>query len=289
MGAVRPAIERGAALLQDAGVASPRYDAEALLAHVLGASRADLALRADVPPEAELAYDALLVRRASREPLQHLVGSAAFRHVEVAVGPGVFTPRPETELVAGAAIEEVLAVGRAGGRPRVVDLCAGSGAIALAVADEAPEAEVHAVEWSAEAFAWLERNAAGSRVWIHRADAADALADLDGSVHVVVSNPPYVPDSDRPRMDPETLRHDPPEALWGGGADGLEVPGVVISSAARLLRPDGLLVLEHADGQGAAVLALLTADRWADAATHRDLAGRDRYATARRTGCAGDA
>jgi release factor glutamine methyltransferase len=269
-------------VLGEAGVGSPRHDAEALLAHLLGCSRGDLLLLREITPEAEDAYRALLRRRAGREPLQHILGSAAFRHVEVAVGPGVFIPRPETELVAGAAIAEALAIARAGGRPVVVDLCSGSGAIALAVADEAPMAEVHAVERSAVACGWLVRNAAGSRVHVHQADAADALPDLDGTVDVVVSNPPYVPESDRPRMDPETLRHDPAEALWGGGMDGLEVPGVVIEAAARLLRPGGLLVLEHADGQGAAVRALLGAHPWTEAATHRDLAGRDRFATARR-------
>jgi release factor glutamine methyltransferase len=282
VGAVRLALERGAALLQEAEVGSPRHDAEALLAHVLGCTRADLLTLREVPPDAEAAYGSLLLRRAGREPLQHLVGSAAFRHVEVAVGPGVFIPRPETELVAGAAIAEALAVGAAGGRPVVVDLCAGSGAIALAVADEAPLAEVHAVERSAAACEWLARNAAGSRVHVHRADAATALPGLDGSVDVVVSNPPYVPESDRPRMDPETLRHDPPEALWGGGSDGLEVPGVVISAAARLLRPGGLLALEHAEGQGAGVRVLLGSGPWTEVATHRDLAGRERFATARR-------
>ena len=269
-------------MLEEAGVGSPRHDAEALLAHLLGCTRADLLTLREVPPEAEEAYDSLLRRRAGREPLQHIVGSAAFRHVEVAVGPGVFIPRPETELVAGAAIAEALAIARAGARPVVVDLCAGSGAIALAVADEAPTAQVHAVERSADAYGWLARNAAGSRVLVHRADAADALPDLDGSVDVVVSNPPYVPESDRPRMDPETLRHDPAEALWGGGSDGLEVLRVVIAAAARLLRPGGLLVVEHADGQGAGVRALLVSDSWSEAATHQDLAGRDRFATARR-------
>jgi release factor glutamine methyltransferase len=269
-------------VLAEAGVGSPRHDAEALLAHLLGCTRAVLLTLGEIPPDAEDAYASLLRRRAGREPLQHLVGSAAFRHVEVAVGPGVFIPRPETELVAGAAIAEALAIARAGGRPVVVDLCSGSGAIALAVADEAPTAEVHAVERFPAAYRWLALNAAGSRVEIHEADAATALPHLDGSVDVVVSNPPYVPESDRPRMDPETLRHDPPEALWGGGSDGLEVPGAVIGAAARLLRPGGLLVLEHADGQGAAVRALLGSGRWAEAATHRDLTGRDRFATARR-------
>jgi release factor glutamine methyltransferase len=204
-----------------------------------------------------------------------------FRHIEVAVGPGVFIPRPETELVAGAAIAEAHAAGP--GRPVVVDLCAGSGAIALAVADEVPRAVVHAVERSAQAYGWLVRNVRGTSVRAHRADVAAALPELDGSVDVVVSNPPYVPEADRPRMDRETLEHDPAEALWGGGPDGLDVPRAVIAAAARLLRPGGLLVVEHADRQGDAVRAHLGEGCWDNVATHRDLAGRDRFATARRS------
>ena len=228
--------------------------------------------------------------RGVQEPLQHITGTAPFRGVEVAVGPGVFVPRPETELVAGWAVDRAREVVLLGREPLVVDLCAGSAAIALSVADEVPQARVHAVELSPDALAWARRNVAGSRVRLHAGDAATALTELDGLVDVVVANPPYIPDDGLIR-DPEVLEHDPPAALWGRGPDGLQVLRAVAARAGGLLSAGGWFVVEHADAQGAAVPAALAMmkdrsgqDIWADVHDHRDLAGRDRFATARRLG-----
>jgi release factor glutamine methyltransferase len=219
----------------------------------------------------------------------------------LAVGPGVFVPRPETEVVAGAAIDEARhiidavrdAFVRAAGTAVVVDLCAGSAAIAISVATEVAAARVVAVEVSPEALAWAAANVdrlAPGRVELRPADVADAraireaLADVAGRADVVVSNPPYVPPGQEP-VDPEVRDHDPQVALYGGGPDGLTVPRAVIAAAAWLLRPGGLLVMEHADVQGeAALAALAAAGGWAEAADHADLAGRPRFVTARRGG-----
>ena len=223
-------------------------------------------------------------------PLQHLTGRAPFRDLELAVGPGVFVPRPETEDVAGAAIDAARVVLAEGGRALVVDLCAGSAAIALAVATEVPSARVVAVEVSAAARAWAAANIAAlapGRVDLRAGDvtgpaAMDRLADLAGQVDVVVSNPPYIPPGQEP-VDAEVRDHDPEVALYGGGPDGLAVPRAVVALAAGLLRPGGWLVLEHADVQGQQVLAAVAeVGGWTDLADHDDLAGRPRYLTARR-------
>jgi release factor glutamine methyltransferase len=264
-------LAAAAARLADAGVPSPRFDAEELAAFSLGIDRRDLWRHDDVGPQ----FPAYVRRRAGREPLQHITGRAYFRHVTLAVGPGVFVPRPETEVVAEAAIE---AAGRRSA-PVVVDLCTGSGAIALAVADEVPAAQVHAVEADAAAYAWAERNCAGSRVDLRLGDMGDAFADLDGGVDVVVSNPPYIPVGAQVR-DPEVAEHDPALALWAG-EDGLDAVRVVERVAARLLRPGGVVVVEHADLQGASAPAVFAATgRWTGVRDHQDLAGRDRYLTA---------
>ncbi len=269
---VRRELVAAAERLAAAGVPSPRHDAEELLAHAHGVERRDL-WRLTAVGEA---FWPLVERRCRREPLQHVVGRAWFRHVSLAVGPGVFTPRPETELVAGAAIEEA----RRRPAPVVVDLCTGSGAIALSLADEVPAARVHAVELGGAAHAWAARNLAGSGVDLRHGDMDGAFPELDGTVDVVVSNPPYIPLGAVVR-DPEVLEHDPPLALWSG-EDGLDALRVVERTAARLLRPGGLLVAEHADLQGEAAPAVLAAaGRWADVADHDDLAGRPRYVTGR--------
>jgi release factor glutamine methyltransferase len=274
--------------LESAGVPSPRYDAEALAAAALGITRSRLRVVTTIDDDDLAAYDAMVARRATREPLQHIVGTAAFRHVEVAVGPGVFVPRPETEVVAGWAIDRAREVAESGRRPVVVDLCTGSGAIALSVADEVPHAQVHAVEVSPEALAWATRNLVDHPVALVAADAGSVadpggvLAPLAGTVDVVVANPPYVPAGADIR-DPEVLAHDPPLALWGHGPDGLQVMRAVVRTAGLLLRDGGYLVVEHSDLQGQAVPALIGESAgWADVADHRDLAGRDRFATARR-------
>ena len=274
MNALRQAVDRAEQTLAAAGVPSPRHDAEELAARSLGVERRDLWRFADVGTGFADAVD----RRAAREPLQHITGRAAFRHLEVLVGPGVFVPRPETEVVAGAAIQATRA---AGPGAVVVDLGTGSGAIALAVAQEVPEARVHAVESEPAALAWAGRNLAGSTVRLHAGDMATAAAELDGAVDVVVANPPYIPDGAEVR-DAEVASYDPAAALWAG-QDGLDAIRVVERVAARLLRTGGAVVVEHADRQGVdAPDQFHVTGRWADVADHRDLTDRPRYLTARR-------
>lgn len=263
--------------LDDAGVASARTDAELLLAHVLGRSRGALVLVDDVATADVEAFEALLLRRAAREPLQHLTGSAWFRTVELAVGPGVFVPRPETELLAGWALERLAALQD----PVVVDLGTGSGAIAAALAAEAPHARVHAVELDEQAYAWAERNLTGTGVDLRHGDLATAFDDLAGRVDVVVSNPPYVPLEAWESVAPEARDHDPHLALFSGD-DGLDAIRVLAVRAQVLLRRGGVLGVEHADVQGDAVPAVLAgAGPWTEVVDHHDLAGRARFTTAR--------
>jgi release factor glutamine methyltransferase len=265
------------ARLHDAGVASPEHDAAELLAHVLGTTRSRLPLVDVVPADRAAAYDALVARRASREPLQHLTGMTHFRHVELEVGPGVFVPRPETELLAGWAIEQALLVES----PVVVDLCTGSGAVAKAIADEVPGARVHAVELDEPAHAWAERNLAGTGVDLRRGDMADAFGDLAGTVDVVVCNPPYIPLDAWESVAAEARDHDPHLALFSGD-DGLDAMRVLERRAALLLRPGGVVGAEHADLQGESAPAVFTAaGRWTEVRDHEDLAGRARFLTAR--------
>jgi len=267
------AVER----LRAAGVPSPEHDAAELLAHVLGTERGRLVLVEEVGSDALPAYDALVARRAAREPLQHLTGRAWFRHVELAVGPGVFVPRPETELLAGWAVEQ------AGlhDEPVVVDLCTGSGAVARSVAHEVPAARVHAVELDPAAHAWAERNLLGTGVDLRLGDMATELEELAGTVDVVVCNPPYVPLEAWESVAPEARDHDPHLALFSGD-DGLDALRVLERRAAVLLRPGGVLGAEHADVQGSSAPDVLSASgRWRDVRDHRDLAGRARFVTAR--------
>ncbi|HEY0002795.1 MAG TPA: peptide chain release factor N(5)-glutamine methyltransferase [Actinoplanes sp.] len=263
--------------LAASGVESPRVDAELLAAHVLDVPRGRLFLIDELRPAELDRFTALVAERARRIPLQHLLGTAAFRHLELAVGDGVFVPRPETELLAGWGIE------RTAPGATVVDLCSGTGAIALAVADEARPARVFAVERSPSALPFLRRNAAGfPGVRVVDGDVTDPelLADLRGEVDVLLCNPPYVPAGTA--VPPEVADHDPPDAVFGG-ADGLTVIRPVIALAAALLRPGGSAGIEHDDGHGAAVPELLRADgRFTEVTAHRDLAGRPRFTTARR-------
>lgn len=282
---LRALLDHAVAVLTAARVPSPEADAELLVAHVLGVSRGQVQAQVvtGAALDVEQRHDVLelVERRAAREPLQHLTGRAAFRSLELSVGPGVFVPRPETELVAQLAIDALLAV--PGGSPRAVDLGTGSGAIALALATEVPHAEVVAVENSPRAFIWARENVtrvAAPNLRLVFADLADALPELDGTLDVVVSNPPYIPLGAIPR-DPEVRLHDPEVALYGG-ADGLDVVRAVSATARRLLRPGGALVLEHGELQGADIRALLIADGWSAPATTRDLLGRDRATTALR-------
>ena len=273
----RALLADATATLAGAGVASPDFDAEELLAHVLGTTRGRLALVDEVPTVAAEQYAVLVGRRAAREPLQHLTGVAYFRHVELAVGPGVFVPRPETELLAGWAVAEASAIER----PTVVDLATGSGAIALAIAHEVPAATVHAVELDPDAHAWAERNLAGTAVQLRLGDLATALDELIGEVDVVTCNPPYIPLEAWESVATEARDHDPHLALFSG-PDGLDAIRLVEQRASALLRPGGVVGVEHADVQGESAPAVFAAaGRWQDVRDHRDLTDRPRFVTAR--------
>lgn len=276
-------VRRAVDVLGRAGVADPDVDAELLAGHVLDQPRGGVQaamIRGDVLAAADAErFDALVARRASREPLQHLTGTAPFRHLELRVGPGVFVPRPETESVAQLAIDLLRAA--ATPAPVAVDLGTGSGAIALAMATEVPHARVFAAENSVEAYIWTKENfaeVAADNAHLAFIDLARAFPELDGTVSVVASNPPYVPDAAIPR-DPEVRFFDPPAALYGG-ADGLDVVRVLSEVGLRLAHQGGSIVIEHGEWQGAAIREILAADGWRSAATHPDLTMRDRATTA---------
>lgn len=296
-------MQDAAAVLRRAGVPSPEYDARALLAHVFGVPVAGLLTADRVDDDAATAYRTLVGQRADRIPLQHLTGRAGFRRLDLAVGPGVFIPRPETEVLVDWVLRQVAGIGA----PVVVDLCSGSGALAFAIADEVPRARVYAVELDASAVAWSRRNldelsgrdpSLAERVRIIPADVATALPELDGTVDLVVANPPYIPLG--AHTEPEVERHDPALALWGG-SDGLDVIRVVRDTAARLLRDGGSVAIEHADVQGVTVPVLFAVrpaatsgspaarsaggmarchSAWRSVQDHPDLAGRPRFTTA---------
>ncbi len=272
------------ARLAEAGVESPRTDAELIAARLHGVARSELHLVPDARFDPRFWDD--IARRQAREPLQHITGIAYFRYLELAVGPGVFVPRQETEVMTGWAIEQLAAMDVA--EPLVADLGTGSGAIALSIAQEVPRAVVHAVEADPLARQWTERNIAGvaaasphtaGRVRLHAGDFGAALAGLDGQFDLVVSNPPYIPSGSW--VPPEVGEYDPATALWGGGKDGLDAVRVVAGTARRLLRPGGLLAVEHGAQQGAAVYWVFAEENgWRDPRNHPDLAGRDRFVTA---------
>ena len=285
---LRTAVQNATARLAAAGVDSPEHDARALAVHVLGLARpSDLLMVDDLAPEHATAYGELVARREQRVPLQHLTGSVGFRYIELEVGPGVFVPRPETESVVQWAVDAVRAEGWTS--PLCVDLCAGSGTIAFALANELPGATVHAVERDPDALAWTARNAAARvaagdpEVTLHLGSAEDALPGCDGTLDLVISNPPYVATTEAHIPDPEVVDHDPGIALWAG-EDGLDVIRLVEQAARRLLKPGGLVVVEHSDRQGRTAPALFEqAGGWSEVQDHRDQAGRDRYVTARWT------
>lgn len=283
--AVSDVLSGAVELLTRAGVPSPDVDAQLLIGFVLGMSRGEVQAKAitgtAVSIDDDAAIAALVERRAAREPLQHITGRAPFRSLELAVGPGVFVPRPETEQVAQFAIDALRAA--APPEPIGIDLGTGSGAIALAMATEVPHALVYGVENSARAFVWTKQNFRESGAANARAvfvDLAQALPELDGTVAVVISNPPYIPVGAIPR-DPEVRLFDPEHALYGG-EDGLDVVRQVSHTARRLLHPGGTLVIEHGELQAADIAALLAADGWRAIASHPDLLGRDRATTALR-------
>lgn len=278
-GALRSAVAR----LSGVGVPDPDVDAELLLAFVLDTGRGGVqaaVVRGDAMTETDAArFAAVVERRATREPLQHITGLAPFRHLELRVGPGVFVPRPETEMVAQLAIDALRAA--ASPAPVAVDLGTGSGAIALAMATEVPHARVFAAENSVDAFVWTTENftrTGADNATLAFIDLAHAFPELDGTVSVVASNPPYVPDAAIPR-DPEVRFFDPPAALYGG-EDGLDVVRILSGVGLRLAHPGGTIVIEHGEWQGEAIRQILTADGWRAAATHPDLTMRDRATTA---------
>jgi release factor glutamine methyltransferase len=277
--ALRRAVDR----LSEVGIPDADVDAELLAAHVLGGGRGVVqaaAIRGDLLSAADAErFEGLVARRATREPLQHLTGSAPFRHLELRVGPGVFVPRPETEIVAQLAIDALSAA--ASPSPIAVDLGTGSGAIALALATEVPHSRVFAAENSVEAFVWTRENfdlVGADNAELAFIDLQRAFPELDGTVSVVASNPPYVPDAAIPR-DPEVRFFDPPAALYGG-VDGLDVVRTVSLVGLRLAHPGGVIVIEHGEWQGEAIRQLLAADGWRAASTHPDLTMRDRATTA---------
>jgi release factor glutamine methyltransferase len=275
---VAVAVAAAARTLDRAGVPSPRADAELLAGYVLGVSRGRLALVPGMSPAQLARYAQLVRRRAARMPLQHLTGTAGFGPLALAVGPGAFVPRPETELLAQWAVQT--------GGSLVVDLASGTGALALAIAHQLPGARVVAVERSPAALGWLRRNtadraAAGDRpVVVVAGDATDpaVLAELDGTVDLVVSNPPYLPEGTP--VPPEVADHDPPEAVFAG-PDGLAVIRPLVVRAARLLRPGGWFGLEHHETHGP-LLPRLLHPWFTRVVGHRDLAGRPRYGTGQR-------
>jgi release factor glutamine methyltransferase len=276
-------IAVAASRLAEAGVESPRTDAELIAAHVHGVSRGALHTVPDAAFDPRYWDD--VARRASREPLQHITGRAYFRYLELEVGPGVFVPRPETEVMTGWAIDALREMDTAA--PVVADLGTGSGAIALAIAQEVPAAEVHAIEADPLARQWAERNIAvcaaaaphtAGRVTLHDGDFASALKDRGGAVDLVINNPPYIPAGSW--VPPEVGEYDPATALWGG-ADGLDSIRVIERAARRLLRDGGLVAVEHGAPQGAAVYWVFSEEQgWSGTRNHSDLAGRDRFVTA---------
>lgn len=299
--AIRVLLDDATAQLDTAGVGSPRVDAELLLSHVLNVPRSQLLCAPDPTDQEFGTFRTLLKRRVAREPLQHLTGEAYFRYLTLCVGPGVFIPRPETETLVDLALVE-LAEARArnsAGPLTVVDLCTGSGAIPLAIATESRGTRVLAVEYSHDAFEWAQQNVAthgaavavaGSTLELIEGDAQVAtslLSHLIGQVDVLTCNPPYIPNGAIPR-DPEVRDFDPGLALYGG-RDGLDIVRAVVDEAATLLRPGGLLLIEHGDEQGEAggplgVPAVVRASsRFGHVVDNPDLGGRPRVTSARRS------
>ena len=280
---LRRAIDSAAAQLAEAGIDSARYDAEELAAHLVGTERGRLALLESPGAEFFGRYRDIVAARSQRVPLQHLTGTAAFGPLLLHVGPGVFIPRPETEAVLAWATAQRLAA-----RPVIVDLCTGSGALAVALAQHRPAARVIGIDDSDAALGYARRNAEGTAVELVRADVAELvskpglLADLDGLVDLVVANPPYVPDDIV--LEPEVAQHDPPHAVFGG-PDGMAVIAAVIRLAGRWLREGGLFAVEHDETTSARTVELVrTTGLFEGVQAHQDLAGRPRFVTARRRG-----
>jgi release factor glutamine methyltransferase len=276
---LRCAIDSATALLAEAGIDSARYDAEELAAHLAGTERGRLALLANPEDGFFDRYRATIAERSRRVPLQHLTGAAAFGPLTLTVGPGVFIPRPETE-----AMLEWATAQRLPDAPVIVDLCTGSGALALALARQWPHARVIGIDDSEAALQYASTNALGTTVELVKADvtAPGVLSQLDGQVDLLVSNPPYVPDGTE--LDPEVLDHDPSHAVFGG-PDGMTVITAIVELAQRVLSPGGLFAVEHDDTTSALTVELISSTACFDEIEPRqDLAGRPRFVTARRSG-----
>jgi release factor glutamine methyltransferase len=277
------ALETATDKLTSAGVLSPSVDAELLGCHVLGVERSELTMLTlrdqPFPGDKITEFEAAVARRVNREPLQHITGLAPFRHLELHVGPGVFIPRPETEQLVGMALEKIESLEK----PLVIDMCSGSGAIAISIATELSGADVYSVELSKQAFDFLSRNYQKYGLDIKGAsneDLTTAFDELAGRVDLVISNPPYIPDAAVP-IDLEVQLHEPKLALYGG-QDGLDVIRSISERALFLLKPSGLLVLEHADSQAQAISELLLSQGWQEVVSSQDLAGKDRMISARK-------
>ena len=275
-----------------AQVPSPRVDAELLAAHLLhGGSRSRLQhaalMRERLTPAQVAEYEALVARRASREPLQHITGCAPFYRLELSVGPGVFVPRPETELLVEESLKVLSARAEsATGQLRIVDLCTGSGAIAAAIKSELPNAQVFAVELSEEAIPYARKNLEPLGVHLVQGDALTALTEQAGHFDAVLSNPPYIPSANVP-ADPEAALHDPEMALYGGGEDGMQMPSAIAARAYELLAPGGFFMMEHDDTQEEAVAELLARVGFERCYPVRDLNGRPRHSAGYKPAAAG--
>jgi release factor glutamine methyltransferase len=276
---MRHVIDDAAAALAAAGIDSARVDAEVLAAHVAGTDRGRLFLDDSPGQDFFGRYADLIDARSRRVPLQHLTGTAAFGPVHVQVGPGVFIPRPETESLLEWAVAQPMPT-----RPVIVDLCTGSGALALALAAHWPAARIVAVDDSEDALVYARRNLAGTAVEVLRADVTEPglVAELDGVVDLVVANPPYIPDG--AALEPEVAEGDPRHALFGG-PDGMTIVGAVVDLAGRWLRSGGRCAVEHDDTTSdKTVEAFSYATQFSDITARRDLAGRPRFVTAIRDG-----
>ena len=278
---VSEVLSESSSKLEMAGVTSAAVDAELLACYCLGISRSELQLliatQKEFPDKYLEQFQSAITRRVAREPLQHITGSAPFRHLELKVGPGVFTPRPETEQVVEFAMEKINNLPN----PLIVDLCSGSGAIAISLATEITGSKVFAVELSKEAFGYLIQNAASyglSEANLRNEDLQDSLSELDGQVDLVISNPPYIPNDAIP-IDLEVQLHEPSMSLYAG-VDGLDAVRKISIRAKELLKSGGLLVLEHADTQSKAIGKLLLAEGWLEIEARADLAGKERMISA---------
>jgi release factor glutamine methyltransferase len=287
MNALRRAIDDAAVTLAEAGIDSARWDAEQLAAHLTGTDRGRLGLL-DSPDDDFLGrYRDIVAARSQRVPLQHLLGTAAFGPVMLHVGPGVFIPRPETEALLEWATAQRLAP-----QPVIVDLCTGSGALAVALAHHRPAARIVAIDNSDTALEYARRNAQGTAIELLCADVTELasepglLAELDGGVDMLVANPPYVPDNTV--LDPEVVQHDPRQAVFGG-PDGLAVIAPLVRLAGRWLRPSGVIGVEHDDTTSAQTVELFgRTGLFEDVQVRRDLTGRPRFVTARRRAATGE-